>query len=80
MFFSNRGRVYRLKGYEIAESSRASKGINMINLLPLEKDEKITSMIRMSEFEEDSFLAVSYTHLDVYKRQPRRCAKPAGRT
>lgn len=67
MFFSNRGRVYRLKGYEIAESSRASKGINMINLLPLEKDEKITSMIRMSEFEEDSFL-VMVTKQGVIKR------------
>lgn len=67
MFFSNRGRVYRLKGYEIAESSRASKGINVINLLPLEKDEKITSMIRVSEFEEDSFL-VMVTKQGIIKR------------
>lgn len=67
MFFSNRGRVYRLKGYEIAESSRASKGVNVINLLPLEKDEKITSMIRVSEFEEDSFL-VMVTKQGIIKR------------
>lgn len=47
LFFTDRGRVYRLKGYEIGESSRASVGSNIVNLLQLEKGEKVTSMIRV---------------------------------
>ena len=45
LFFSNRGRVYRIKGYEIPEFSRQSKGLPIINLLPLEKEEKIRSIV-----------------------------------
>ncbi len=45
LFFSNRGRVYRMKGYEVPEFSRQSKGIPVINLLPLEKDENIRSIL-----------------------------------
>ena len=45
LFFSNRGRVYRIKGYEIPEYSRQSKGLPIINLLPLEKEEKIRSVV-----------------------------------
>jgi DNA gyrase subunit A len=45
LFFSNRGRVYRIKGYEIPEFSRQSKGLPIINLLPLEKEEKIRSVV-----------------------------------
>lgn len=58
MFFSNRGRVYRLKGYEIPESSRASKGINIVNLLPIAQDEKITGMIRVSDINADKYLVM----------------------
>ena len=47
MFFTNKGRVFRLKGYEVPESSRVSRGTNMVNLLPIEGDEKVTSMIRI---------------------------------
>ena len=47
LFFSNKGKVYRMKGYEIPEFSRQSKGLPIINLLPLENDEKITSMIQV---------------------------------
>ena len=47
LFFTDRCRVYRLKGYEIGESSRASVGSNIVNLLQLEKGEKVTSMIRV---------------------------------
>ena len=43
-FFTTRGRIFRLKGYEIPEGSRTSKGMNIVNLLPLEPDEKISSM------------------------------------
>ncbi len=48
LFFSNRGRVYRMKGYEVPEYSRQSKGLPIINLLPLEKDENISSILSVS--------------------------------
>ena len=47
MFFTNKGKVYRIKGYEIPEFNRQSKGLPVINLLPLEKDETISSLLRM---------------------------------
>ena len=53
LFFSNRGKVYRMKGYEIPEFSRQSKGLPIINLLPLEKDENISSIINIKQ--EDNF-------------------------
>ncbi len=49
LFFSNRGRVYRMKGYEVPEFSRQSKGLPIINLLPLEKDENISSIISVKQ-------------------------------
>jgi len=58
MFFTNRGRVYRLKCYEVPEGSRTSKGMNVVNLLPFEGDEKVTAMIRVSEFEEGKYLCM----------------------
>ena len=48
LFFSNRGRVYRMKGYEVPEFSRQSKGLPIINLLPLEKEENISSILSIS--------------------------------
>ena len=48
LFFSNRGRVYRMKGYEVPEFSRQSKGLPIINLLPLEKEENISSILSVS--------------------------------
>ena len=50
LFFTNRGRVYRLKGYEIPEASRTSKGTSIVNLLPLEGKERITAVIPIKEF------------------------------
>ena len=47
LFFSNRGRVYRMKGYEVPEFARQSKGLPIINLLPLEKDENISSIVEI---------------------------------
>ncbi|WP_200814959.1 DNA gyrase subunit A [Scatolibacter rhodanostii] len=67
MFFSTTGRVYKLKCYEIPEGSRTSRGMNIMNLLPLEPNEQITSMIRVSEFEEDKFL-VMVTKNGIIKR------------
>ena len=58
VLFSNRGRVYRLKCYEIPEGSRTSRGTNLVNLLPIEGEERITSMIRVSEFGEDQYLSM----------------------
>lgn len=58
MFFTNRGRVYRLKGYEIGESSRTARGTNIVNLLPLESGEKVTAMIKVSEYDEDKYLVM----------------------
>ena len=48
LFFSNKGRVYRMKGYEVPEFSRQSKGLPIINLLPLEKDESISSILSIT--------------------------------
>ncbi len=67
LFFTNLGRVYRLKAYEIPEGSRTSKGMNIANLLPLAQEERITSVIRVPEFEEDRFL-VMVTRRGIIKR------------
>ena len=62
LFFTNKGRVYRIKCYEIPESTRQSKGINIANILPLSADEKVTSMIRIPGFEEDKYLIMVTRH------------------
>ena len=62
LFFTDRGRVYRLKCYEVPEGTRQSKGMNIANLLPIEPDEKITSMIRVPEFDEDKYLIMVTRH------------------
>ncbi|MVB10899.1 DNA gyrase subunit A [Caprobacter fermentans] len=67
MFFTNLGRVYRLKCYEIPEGARTSKGINIANLLPIAQEEKVTSMIRVPEFDEESYL-VMVTKNGIVKR------------
>ncbi len=58
LFFSSAGKVYRLKCYEVPESSRTARGTNIVNLLPLEEGEKITSMIRIQNFEEGKYLCM----------------------
>ena len=67
LFFTNRGRVYRLKCYEVPEGSRQSKGINIANLLPIEPEEKVTSMIRVPEFDEEKYL-ILVTRKGIIKR------------
>ena len=67
LFFTNKGRVYRIKCYEIPESTRQSKGINIANILPLGADEKVTSMIRIPAFEEDKYL-IMVTKQGIIKR------------
>ena len=56
LFFTNFGRVYRLKCYEVHEGSRTSKGMNIANLLPISPEERVTSLIKVSEFEESKYL------------------------
>lgn len=56
LFFTNKGRMYRMKGYQIPESSRQAKGSAIINLLPVEKDEKVTALIALRQFEDDKYL------------------------
>ena len=58
VFFTNKGKMYRIKAYRIAESSRTAKGTAIVNILPLEKDEHVTAMIPLREFEEDKYLTM----------------------
>ena len=67
LFFTDKGRVYRLKCYEVPEGSRQSKGINIANLLPISNDEKVTSMIRVPEFDEEKYL-IMVTRRGIIKR------------
>ncbi|MGN1000780.1 MAG: DNA gyrase subunit A [Bacilli bacterium] len=68
LFFSNKGKVYRMKGYEIPEFSRQSKGLPIINLLPLEKEEKITSMIMIEAEEKTNKYLMFFTKNGLTKR------------
>ena len=70
LFFSNRGRVYRMKGYEIPEFSRQSKGLPIINLLPLEKDENITSIVSIKENDDFTKYLMFATRAGIVKRTP----------
>ena len=67
LFFTDKGRVYRLKCYEVPEGTRQSKGINIANILPISPDEKVTSMIRVPEFDEDKYL-IMVTRQGIIKR------------
>ena len=71
LFFTSKGKMYRIKGYEIPESSRTGKGMNVVNLLPIEKDEKITAMIRVAHVDpENSGYLVMVTRQGTIKRTP----------
>ena len=56
LFFTDRGKVYRIKGYEIPEFSRQSKGLPIINLLPIDKDENITAMLTVEKEEQNQYI------------------------
>ena len=56
LFFTTYGRVYRLKGYQIPESSKTAKGMNIVNLLPVAGDEKVTAGIPVREFADDRYV------------------------
>ena len=59
MIFTNRGKVYRLKGYEVPLYSRQSKGLPIINLIPIEKDEKVSAMLKIESDKHDGFFIFS---------------------
>ncbi|MPM11352.1 DNA gyrase subunit A [bioreactor metagenome] len=59
LFFTNKGKVFQSKVYEIPEASRQAKGTNIINLLNIENEEKITAVVAVKDFEEDKFLIFS---------------------
>ena len=69
MFFTNTGRVYRIKGYEIPEASRTARGTAIINILQLMPDEKITAMIPIQEYEDGKFLFMA-TEKGLVKKTP----------
>ena len=58
LFFTNKGRVHRKKGYQIPEAGRTAKGTNLVNILPVEQEEKVTAMIHLREFPEDRYLVM----------------------
>lgn len=62
MFFTNKGRVYRIKAYEIPESGRTSRGTAIVNLLQLLPEEKITAVIAMRNFDENTYLFMATKH------------------
>ena len=75
LFFTSAGKMYRLKGYEIPEGTRTSKGMNIVNILPITADEKVTAMLRVPDFGEDKYYLcmatkngiIKRTELDAYK-------------
>ncbi|WP_276675235.1 DNA gyrase subunit A [Selenomonas artemidis] len=69
LFFTNRGRAFVLKAYEIPESGRAAKGTAIVNLLAVEADERITAVIQVREFKPDRFLFLG-TRKGVVKKTP----------
>lgn len=78
LFFSNKGKVYRLKVYEIPEASRHARGNAIVNLLPFEKDEKVSAVIATKDFPEDEYLMfataggmVKKTAMKLYDRTRR---------
>ena len=70
LFFSNKGRVYRMKGYEVPEFSRQSKGLPIINLLPLEKDENISSILSVKQDDDFTKYLIFATKNGIVKRTP----------
>ncbi|HPZ00599.1 MAG TPA: DNA gyrase subunit A, partial [Clostridiales bacterium] len=66
-FFTDQGRCYRLKAYEIQEASRTSRGINVVNVLPLQPEEKISALIRVESMEEEKYVCM-VTRAGIIKR------------
>lgn len=69
LFFSNKGKLYRLRGYEIPEAGRTAKGTAIVNLLSLDADEKISAVIPISDFEDSKYLLMA-TKNGLIKKTP----------
>lgn len=69
LFFTSKGKVFRAKGYEIPEFGRTAKGLPIVNLLNIEKGEKVTAMIRVGSFDEDAYFIFT-TKTGITKRTP----------
>ncbi|KMN37308.1 DNA gyrase subunit A [Lysinibacillus capsici] len=69
LFFTSKGKVFRAKGYEIPEFGRTAKGLPIVNLLNIEKGEKVTAMIRVASFDEDAYFIFT-TKTGITKRTP----------
>jgi DNA gyrase subunit A len=69
MFFTNRGKVFKLKAYEIPDAGRAAKGTNLINILPLEQDERIYTVLTIKDMNQDGFLFMA-TKKGLVKKTP----------
>lgn len=69
LFFTNKGRVFRLKAYEIPDAGRNAKGMNLVNLLPIEKDEKIQTVISIKNIDDGTYLVMG-TKKGIIKRTP----------
>ena len=67
MFFTNQGRCYRIKAYEIPEASRTSRGMNVVNVLPLQPEEKVTALIKLDDPEADAYICM-VTRAGIIKR------------
>ena len=69
LFFTNRGRCYRKKGYLIPEAGRTARGVNIVNFIQVDKDEKVNAMLHVREMDDDSFLVLA-TRTGPVKRMP----------
>lgn len=69
LFVTDQGRIYRLKGYQIYEGGRTARGVNIVNLLPLQNEEKVTSMLRVNAQADGGYL-VMITKKGIIKRTP----------
>ena len=74
LFFTNKGRVYRLKAYEVPEASRTARGTAIVNLLQLLPEEKVTAVITMDEYNEDKYLFMATKNGIVKKTSNREYA------
>ncbi|MGN1328324.1 MAG: DNA gyrase subunit A [Eubacterium sp.] len=71
LLFTNKGKVFKMKGYEVPESSRTSKGMNVVNILPLENGEQISAMVKVPQEEERTYLCMM-TRNGIIKRTALR--------
>ena len=67
LFFTTKGKVYKIKAYEVPDAGRTAKGTNLVNILPLEADEKIQTVLSFKDVQEDGYLFMG-TKLGIVKK------------